>query len=88
MAFTVGLLSIASDANLPPGQFWSSGGSVVALIAAQMYELTSSQLGGRSWLPVVAGSFVFIFGANWAGALLPLELIRVPKLSCMPRPPM
>jgi F-type H+-transporting ATPase subunit a len=44
-----------------------------------MADLTSSQLGERSWLPVVAGSFVFIFASNWAGALLPIELIRVPE---------
>ena len=48
-------------------------------MASQMADLTSSQLGERSWLPVVAGSFVFIFASNWAGALLPIELIRVPE---------
>jgi F-type H+-transporting ATPase subunit a len=79
MAFTIGLLSIASDSNLPPGAFWLSGGSAAGLMASQMADLTSSQLGERSWLPVVAGSFVFIFASNWAGALLPIELIRVPE---------
>ena len=79
MAFTIGLLSIASDSNLPPGTFWLSGGSAAGLMASQMADLTSSQLGERSWLPVVAGSFVFIFASNWAGALLPIELIRVPQ---------
>jgi hypothetical protein len=29
-----------------------------------MADLTSSQLGERSWLPVVAGSFVFIFASS------------------------
>ena len=71
MAFTIGLLSIASDSNLPPGAFWLSGGSAAGLMASQMADLTSSQLGERSWLPVVAGSFVFIF-------MLDL-LIRVPE---------
>jgi F0F1-type ATP synthase membrane subunit a len=79
MAFTIGLLSIASDSNQPPGAFWLSGGSAAGLMASQMADLTSSQLGERSWLPVVAGSFVFIFASNWAGALLPIELIRVPQ---------
>jgi F0F1-type ATP synthase membrane subunit a len=31
-----------------------------------MADLTSSQLGERSWLPVVAGSFVFIFASSSA----------------------
>lgn len=79
MLFTCGLLSIASDTTLPPGTFWLSGGSAVEWLAAQMDSLTASQLDSRSWLPVVGGSFVFIFGSNWAGALLPLELIRVPE---------
>lgn len=57
MAFTIGLLSIASDSNRPPGAFWLSGGSAAGLMASQMADLTSSQLGERSWLPVVAGSF-------------------------------
>ena len=64
MAFTIGLLSIASDSNLPPGAFWLSGGSAAGLMASQMADLTSSQLGERSWLPVVAGSFVFIFAGH------------------------
>ena len=76
-ASSLGLLSTSAD--LPLGRFWIAGGAATAIIATQMDALTSSQLGGRSWLPVVAGSFVFIFGANWAGALLPLELIHVPQ---------
>jgi F-type H+-transporting ATPase subunit a len=79
MAFTIGLLSIASDSNLLPGVFWPSVGSAAGLMASQMADLIRSQLGERSWLPVVAGSFVFIFASNWAGALLPIELIRVPQ---------
>ena len=80
MAFTIGLTFIPLEAvHLDPGAFWITGGSAVALAASQMADLTISQLGDRSWLPVVAGTFVFIFSSNWAGALLPIELIRVPQ---------
>ena len=79
MASTIGLLASATISNAAIGGYFLSGGSIAGLITAQMDDLTTSQLNSRSWQPIVAGTFVFIFASNWAGALLPIELIRVPN---------
>ena len=33
----------------------------------------------RSWVPYVATIFLFILGSNWAGALIPWKLIKLPE---------
>jgi len=33
----------------------------------------------RPWVPYVSTVFLFIFGANWAGALIPWKLISLPE---------
>lgn len=33
----------------------------------------------REWIPYVGTLFLFIFGANWAGALIPWKLIHLPS---------
>ena len=33
----------------------------------------------REWVPFVGTLFLFIFGCNWAGALIPWKLIRLPE---------
>lgn len=45
-------------------------------------EITISQIGEseyRSWLPFIGTLFLFIFGCNWAGALIPWKLIVLPE---------
>jgi F-type H+-transporting ATPase subunit a len=52
--------------------------SVVEFLA----DLTKNQLGEheyRRWLPFIATLFLFIFGCNWAGALIPWKLILLPE---------
>jgi F-type H+-transporting ATPase subunit a len=33
----------------------------------------------RTWLPFIGTLFLFIFGCNWAGALIPWKLIKLPE---------
>nr|YP_010330245.1 ATP synthase CFO A subunit subunit IV [Porphyridium aerugineum]UNJ17961.1 ATP synthase CFO A subunit subunit IV [Porphyridium aerugineum] len=33
----------------------------------------------RSWVPYISTLFLFIFGANWAGALIPWKIIHLPQ---------
>lgn len=33
----------------------------------------------REWTPYVATLFLFIFGSNWAGALIPWKIIHLPE---------
>lgn len=45
-------------------------------------EIAVNQLGEseyRPWLPFVGTLFLFIFGCNWAGALIPWKLIELPS---------
>jgi F-type H+-transporting ATPase subunit a len=45
-------------------------------------DLTRNQLGEkdfRPWVPFIGTLFLFIFVANWSGALLPWKLIKLPE---------
>jgi F-type H+-transporting ATPase subunit a len=45
-------------------------------------EIALNQLGEseyRPWLPFIGTLFLFIFGCNWAGALVPWKLIHLPE---------
>ena len=45
-------------------------------------EIARNQLGEssyRTWLPFVSTMFLFIFGCNWAGAVIPWKLILLPE---------
>jgi len=45
-------------------------------------EIARNQLGEssyRTWLPFVSTMFLFIFGCNWAGAVIPCKLILLPE---------
>merc|ERR1712193_280501 len=33
----------------------------------------------KEWLPFISTLFLFIFGCNWAGALVPWKLIQLPE---------
>merc|ERR1711985_182827 len=44
-------------------------------------DIARNQLGEssyRTWLPLVSTMFLFIFGCNWAGAIIPWKLILLP----------
>jgi len=45
-------------------------------------EIAKNQLGEsfyRPWVPFVSTLFLFIFGCNWAGAIIPWKLILLPE---------
>jgi len=45
-------------------------------------DIARDQLGEsfyREWIPFIATLFLFIFGCNWAGALIPWKLIELPE---------
>ena len=45
-------------------------------------DIAKSQLGEsfyREWLPFIATIFFFVFGCNWAGAVIPWKLIELPE---------
>ena len=45
-------------------------------------NIAVNQLGNseyRPWLPFIGTLFLFIFGCNWAGALIPWKLIELPE---------
>jgi F-type H+-transporting ATPase subunit a len=45
-------------------------------------DLTKNQIGEkeyRPWVPFIGTLFLFIFIANWSGALIPWKLIRLPE---------
>ena len=45
-------------------------------------DIAKNQLGEseyRPWIPFVGTLFLFIFGCNWAGALIPWKLVELPE---------
>jgi F-type H+-transporting ATPase subunit a len=45
-------------------------------------DITRNQLGEsfyKEWIPYIATLFFFIFGSNWAGAIIPWKLIVLPE---------
>ena len=47
-----------------------------------LQDIAKNQIGEeeyRPWVPHVSTVFLFIFGANWAGALIPWKLITLPE---------
>ena len=45
-------------------------------------DIARNQLGEsfyREWIPFIGTLFLFIFGCNWAGALIPWKLIKLPE---------
>ena len=45
-------------------------------------DIAKNQLGEsfyREWIPFIGTLFLFIFGSNWAGAIIPWKLIELPE---------
>ena len=45
-------------------------------------EIAKNQLGEsfyKEWIPFIGTLFLFIFGCNWAGAIIPWKLIKLPE---------
>jgi len=47
-----------------------------------LQDIAKNQIGDheyRPWVPYIATLFLFIFGCNWAGALIPWKFIEIPN---------
>nr|YP_010338717.1 ATP synthase CFO A subunit subunit IV [Glaucosphaera vacuolata]UNJ18667.1 ATP synthase CFO A subunit subunit IV [Glaucosphaera vacuolata] len=47
-----------------------------------LQDIVKGQIGEheyRSWIPYISTLFLFIFGSNWAGALIPWKFIHLPE---------
>lgn len=78
----IGLLIIASLAATRNIQKVPSGiQNFMEYVLEFLRELARNQLGEkeyRPWLPFIGTLFLFIFVSNWAGALVPWKLIKLP----------
>ena len=64
-----------SDKNMIPNGWQNFMESVVEFVK----EIAQNQLGKeyRPWLPFIGTVFLFVFGCNWAGAVIPWKLIKL-----------
>lgn len=65
-----------SNKNIIPNTWQNFMESVVEFIK----DIAQNQLGEtnyRPWLPFIGTLFLFIFGCNWAGAIIPWKLIKL-----------
>ena len=79
-AFLLILLSIAGTRNIQTAPSGVQNFLEYALEFIQ--DIAKSQIGEheyRQWVPYVGTIFLFIFSANWAGALVPWKLIELPS---------
>jgi F-type H+-transporting ATPase subunit a len=79
----IGLLLIASIAATRNVQRIPNGIQNLMEYALEFVrDLTKNQIGEkeyRPWVPFVGTLFLFIFVANWSGALVPWKLLRLPE---------
>jgi|TARA_B110000902_G_C14294895_1_gene582951 F-type H+-transporting ATPase subunit a len=71
-------LLATSDVQRIPGSWQNFMESTVEFTQ----EIARNQLGEsfyRPWIPFVSTLFLFIFGCNWAGAIIPWKLILLPE---------
>lgn len=69
------ILGTISKNSVPEG--WQN---FMETVVEFVKEIAQNQLGGtfyRPWLPFIGTLFLFIFGCNWAGALIPWKLIKL-----------
>jgi len=64
-----------SDKSMIPNGWQNFMESVVEFVK----EIAENQLGKeyRPWLPFIGTLFLFVFGCNWAGAIIPWKLIKL-----------
>jgi F-type H+-transporting ATPase subunit a len=81
--FVITLLLIASylGAN-DPKRIPDSWQNFMESVVEFTREIARNQIGEssyRTWLPFISTLFLFIFGCNWSGALIPWKLILLPE---------
>lgn len=78
--FLIILFSILG--SIKPKQIPESWQNFMESVVEFTKEIAVNQLGDseyRPWLPFIGTLFLFIFGCNWAGALIPWKLIHLPE---------
>ena len=78
--FLIILFSILG--SIKPQQIPESWQNFMESVVEFTKEIAVNQLGDseyRPWLPFIGTLFLFIFGCNWAGALIPWKLIHLPE---------
>jgi len=61
---------------------YHKGGKILESVVEFVEDIAKNQLGEseyRPWIPFVGTLFLFIFGCNWAGALIPWKLVELPE---------
>jgi F-type H+-transporting ATPase subunit a len=81
--FVITLLVLASylGAN-DPKRIPDSWQNFMESVVEFTQDIARNQLGEssyRTWLPFVSTLFLFIFGCNWAGAVIPWKLVTLPE---------
>jgi F-type H+-transporting ATPase subunit a len=80
--FVIGLLLLTSflGANNPT-RIPESWQNFMELTVEFTKDIAKNQLGEsyRTWFPFVSTVFLFIFGCNWAGAIIPWKVIALPQ---------
>jgi F-type H+-transporting ATPase subunit a len=81
--FVMGLLVIAAIlATRSPQRIPQGMQNLMEYALEFVRDLTKNQIGEkeyRPWVPFIGTLFLFIFVANWSGALIPWKLIRLPE---------
>jgi len=81
--FVIGLLlgiSILGTLNLQ--QIPKGLQNFLELVLEFVQDIAENQIGEeeyRTWVPYIGTLFLFVFGCNWAGALVPWKLIILPE---------
>ena len=82
--FVISLIGIVlalgtSDLKLLPNNYLQN---LVEYLFEYIRDIAKTQIGEKeyqTWLPFIGTLFIFIFGCNWAGALIPWSLIEIPN---------
>lgn len=73
----ISLIGTRSLQRVPKGQQ-----NFMEFVLEFLQDIAKNQIGEyeyRSWVPYIATVFLFILGSNWAGALIPWKLIKLPE---------
>ncbi len=76
------IILISILGSIKPKQIPESWQNFMESVVEFTKEIAVNQLGDseyRPWLPFIGTLFLFIFGCNWAGALIPWKLIHLPE---------
>ena len=82
--FVISLITIVialgtSDLKLLPEKYLQN---LVEYLFEYIRDIAKTQIGEeeyQTWIPFIGTLFVFIFGCNWTGALIPWGIIEIPS---------